>query len=99
MNRKSDQLGVRSSRKERGQGCGGGKSSKQRRPEAAITGVLVDQNANSAAAPQHLNRFAETFADRIVFLSDGRIVENHPAREFRERTSHPEARRYLEFLS
>src|SRR5207253_10598428 len=35
---------------------------KARRPEAAVAGVLIDENTDGAAASQQLNHFAETFA-------------------------------------
>jgi polar amino acid transport system ATP-binding protein len=47
----------------------------------------------------HAFRFAETFADRIAFLSGGRLVEEHPAGQFRTRCQHEDAKRYLEFVT
>jgi len=47
----------------------------------------------------HLFHFAEVFADRIVFLSGGRIIEDHPAREFRDRSTQPDALKYLRFVT
>ena len=54
------------------------------RPELAILVVT------------HHLRFAETFADRIVFLDGGRVVEEWPAREFARAVSHPVAVRFVQ---
>ena len=47
----------------------------------------------------HAFRFAESFADRIAFLHQGRLVEDHPAARFREQCSHEEAKRYLDYIT
>jgi len=47
----------------------------------------------------HAFRFAETFADRIAFLSGGRLVEEYPAGQFRSHCQHEDAQRYLEFIT
>jgi polar amino acid transport system ATP-binding protein len=47
----------------------------------------------------HAFRFAETFADRIVFLAGGRLVEDHPAAHFRSQCQHEDAKRYLEYVT
>jgi polar amino acid transport system ATP-binding protein len=43
----------------------------------------------------HNFEFARRFADRIAFLADGRIVENHLSKDFSHLASHEEAIRYL----
>jgi hypothetical protein len=62
VNGESDQFGVRAPRQQRRQWCGGSESAEEGRPEAAVTGVLIHENTDAAAAAQQLNRFAETFA-------------------------------------
>jgi ABC-type polar amino acid transport system ATPase subunit len=47
----------------------------------------------------HAFRFAESFADRIALLSNGRIVEIHPARSFRADCRHEDAKRYLQYVT
>jgi len=47
----------------------------------------------------HLFRFAESFADRIAFMSGGKIVEDHEAAEFASKASHEDATRYLRFAT
>jgi ABC-type polar amino acid transport system ATPase subunit len=42
----------------------------------------------------HLMRFAESFADRIAFLSGGRIREDLPAKRFFEECTSQEAQRF-----
>ena len=39
--------------------------------------------------------FVRSAADRIVFLADGRIIEDRPAREFLEDPAEPRSRQFL----
>lgn len=43
----------------------------------------------------HEMHFAEDVADRIVFMADGRILEQGPARELMRDPQHPRTRRFL----
>ena len=47
----------------------------------------------------HAFNFAEKFADRILFFSNGSIIEDLPAKNFYRDAKTPEARRYLEQLN
>lgn len=60
-----------------------------RRGEAMPGMVIVTHNLG----------FATNFADRILFLADGRIVEDHQSSRFQREVSHQEALRYLDALS
>ena len=47
----------------------------------------------------HQLRFAAEVADRVVFLSGGRIVESGPALQVLQRPQQPETARFLRVMS
>jgi polar amino acid transport system permease protein len=47
----------------------------------------------------HQLRFAAEVADRVVFLSGGRIIESGPALEVLQNPKHPETARFLNVVS
>jgi polar amino acid transport system ATP-binding protein len=47
----------------------------------------------------HEMRFAREAADKVVFMADGRIVEENTAEEIFERPQHPRLREFLSQIS
>jgi ABC-type polar amino acid transport system ATPase subunit len=46
----------------------------------------------------HETGFARDVADRVLFLDDGQVVEEAPAKQFFERPEHPRARAFLRMV-
>ena len=59
-----------------------------------VEGAIGATHRSTLLLVTHAIRFAESFADRILFLEAGRIVENRPAKEFRT-SNHPAVCEYL----
>lgn len=63
-----------------------------------VEGTVDTSSPSSIMLVTHAIRFAESFSDRILFLHEGRIIENLPARQFRTSTQ-PAVVEYLKHVT
>lgn len=59
-----------------------------------VEGAVGAKQQSAIILVTHALRFAESFADRIAFMADGVIVQDGPAREFRQSTN-PSVAQYV----
>ena len=67
--------------------------------EVLDTMIGLAEDGMTMLCVTHEMGFARSVADRVIFMADGRILEQAPSQQFFDKPQHPRAQKFLSYIA